>query len=70
MTRMGPEVSSRDPLVGFLYVLMRDHLTPGTVEGILMEHVERAAEKERVFSNGWLAEHAKDVAGRLAGFPQ
>lgn len=64
--RIGPEVSSDDRLVGFLYVLMRDHVPSGVVEGILVEHVEAAADRPtRVFSNGWLAEHAKNVASRL-----
>lgn len=55
-------VTSEDPLVCFLYLLLRDHVTPGTVEEI-MRNVN--PEVESVFTNGWLAEYAKDIAKRL-----
>jgi hypothetical protein len=57
-------VASSDPLVAFLYVLLRDHLLCGEVEGILLNHVTG---EETVFTNGWLAEYAKDLAARLHG---
>lgn len=56
------EVSSADPLVGFLYLLTRDHVTPGTVEEI-MKQVFQAPES--TYSNGWLAKYAMDVADRI-----
>lgn len=63
------EVNSDDSLVAFLYVLMRDHLTPGLVEEIILNHVAVGGptpwSPERQFTNGWLASYAKDVAERL-----
>ena len=60
------EVNSHDRLVGFLYILMREHLTAGEIESLMKEHVDPIPEgDEFVFSNGWLAEHAKDLAKRL-----
>lgn len=49
-------------LVSFLYELMRDHLPPGKVEEIV-----RASEGESnvVYTNGWLAQYAQDLANRL-----
>ena len=58
-------VSSQDRLVSFLYTLMRDHLTAGEVEAIVQEEVEPFADQVVEYSNGWLAEYAKDVAKRL-----
>lgn len=63
-TRSG-SVRSSDPLVSFLYTLMRDHMTPGEVEAILQEEVEKYAGKEVEYSNGWLATYSKDLAQRL-----
>jgi hypothetical protein len=63
-TRSG-SVKSSSSLVSFLYTLMRDHLTPGEVEAILQEEVEAYAGKEVEYSNGWLANYAKDIAQRL-----
>jgi len=56
-------INSSDPLVSFLYILMRDHVTPGSVEDILQNHVE--GEDESEFCNGYLASYAKDIANRL-----
>lgn len=55
------DVRSDDPLVSFLYQLMRDHLAVGVVEG-LMGEVEK---QPSIFTNGWLANYAKDLAERL-----
>lgn len=46
----------------FLYILMRDHLTPGATEGIWHEVRDLT---EAQFSNGWLAGHAADLETRL-----
>lgn len=54
-------VESQDPLVSFLYELMRDHVPPGTVETI-MKNTPLVPTK---FCNGWLAKYAEDVASRL-----
>ena len=57
--------ASSSPLVSFLYILMRDYLTSGDVEEILLKHVEETRGKAATFSNGWVAKHAEDVAERL-----
>jgi hypothetical protein len=58
-------VDSKDPLVGFLYILMRDHLPVGMVEGIMRDHVNVETDDVDNYSNGWLAEYAKDLSKRL-----
>lgn len=55
-------IGSNDPLVAFLYLLMRDHVLPGDVEGLLRQVT---ASNGYTFCNGWLASHAIDVAKRL-----
>ena len=57
-----------DKLTGFLYVLLRDHLPAGTVEGIVSNHVENPVALGTVqfqFSNRPLAEYARELAERL-----
>jgi len=54
-------VSTSDPLVSFLYDLLRDHVSPGGVE----ELVRQSPARETFLTNGWLASYAKDVAHRL-----
>lgn len=59
-------VESSDPLVAFLYHLMRDHLPAGVVEGIVQNHVPNPGrEVTAYFTNGYLASYAKDIAARL-----
>lgn len=55
-------VKINSKLVSFLYELMRDHLPTGTVEEIV-----RASEQESevIYTNGWLAQYAEDLANRL-----
>lgn len=48
-------------VVSFLYELMRDHVPPGVVEGI----VNHSQELPCSMTNGWLAGYALDVASRL-----
>lgn len=55
-------VSSDDSLVSLLYELMRDYVPPGTIEGIM---ASCKTDTETVFTNGWLANYAKDLANRL-----
>jgi len=55
-------IVSDDKLVSFLYILLRDHLPSADVEEIVREHTSN---NEMLFTNGWLAEYAKDIAGRL-----
>lgn len=59
--RRSGEVKSTDPLVGLLYVLMRDHVAPGTVEKIIQD----CGPEETMYTNGWLATYAQDLAKRL-----
>jgi hypothetical protein len=56
---------SRDPVVSFLYELMRDHVTPGRVEAIVRESISRVDMDETAYTNGWLADYAEDIAERL-----
>ncbi len=53
---------STDPLVSFLYTLLRDHLPAGEVELITRE-----AEKHHdvAYSNSYLAGYASNIASRL-----
>jgi hypothetical protein len=48
-------------LVAFLYELMRDHLPPGVVERL----VQDSQISECLYTNGWLAKYAEDLANRL-----
>lgn len=55
------EVNSDSKVVSFLYELLRDHLPAATVEELV-----RNSSVERVhYTNGWLAQYAKDLAIRL-----
>jgi hypothetical protein len=58
------KVNGHNILVEFLYILMRDHVVPGTIESILKD-LEKHCDLEKEFSNGWLANYAKDIASRL-----
>ena len=64
--RSGSE-DGNDPLATFLYILIRDHLPAGEVEGILKKHIFPDGKKFEgdEFSNGWLARYAKDISKRL-----
>lgn len=57
-------VDSTDPLVSFLYILMRDHVPAGVVEEITRNHCEKDL-SDANFCNGFIANYAKDVARRL-----
>lgn len=59
------------PLVTFLYKLMRDEVTPGRIEEILLEagiDEPVTTPHDVVFTNGWLAQYAQDLAWRLTGW--
>lgn len=61
-------IKSKDKLVGFLYILMRDYLPTGKIEEIMQGHVYpdgMLADFESIYTNGWLAQYAKDLANRL-----
>jgi hypothetical protein len=63
--RSGDVKTKKDPLTSFLYELMRDHMTPGEVEYLVLSAVNEPEDVS--YSNGWLAEYAADLAGRLRG---
>lgn len=54
-------VQIESKLVSFLYDLMRDHLPAGVVEKL----VQDSQEPNVTYTNGWLANYAKDLAERL-----
>jgi hypothetical protein len=54
---------SDDPLVSLLYSLMRDHVQPGVIEKLVTE-VEKG-EIHTVYTNGYLAQYARDIVIRL-----
>ena len=56
-------VAYDDKLTSFLYELMRDHLPPGVVEELVRD--AELGTPTVVFSNGWLATYAHDLAKRL-----
>lgn len=53
---------SKDPLVCFLYDVMRDHLPVGVVEKLVLENVHGL---DCLFSNGFLAKYAENLAREL-----
>jgi len=54
-------VSTRNKLVEFIYLLGRDHVSLGTIEAIM----EEVTGEEILYTNGWLANYAKNVTERL-----
>ena len=64
MRERSGKVNSDKMMVGFLYELMRDHLPVGTVERLIRNNAVEGCD-EFNFSNGWLAEIAKDMAKRI-----
>jgi len=57
------QVDSNKPLVGFLYILMRDYVPCGVVEEIMKG--QKIDSRKCQYTNGWLAQYAKDLAKRL-----
>lgn len=49
----------------FLYILIRDHLTLGQIEGIMRDHVEPASGKQTIMSAPFVGVIAEDLAKRL-----
>ena len=49
----------------FLYILLRDHLTSGYVEGIIKEHVNKIGDGGIDFTNSHLAEYSEDLVERI-----
>lgn len=55
---------SDEPLVTFLYLLLRQCVHPGDVEQAVCE-VEQGAERVSLLSNAFLAEYAQNISDRL-----
>ena len=64
-------VKSKDPLVCFLYLLLRQGLPFGEIEDLIDQSIaatnseKMIGESFFVFTNGWAARHAEDMANRL-----
>jgi len=57
-------IDVNDPLVSFLYDLLRDHLAPGLVERLVQEAVTYP---NVMYTNGYIAKYCQDLAARLRG---
>lgn len=60
------EVSGIDVLQGVLYDLLRDHIQPSTLEKIVRDN-SRMHGNVALYTNGWLASYAEDLAKRIRG---
>lgn len=58
-------VTYTDPLTSLFYSLLRDHLPAGVVEKLVNEVLEEP--DEIVFTNGWLAKYANNLADQMRG---
>ncbi len=66
MFRRSGGIISSSRWVAFLYIAMRDgDISPGRVEDILEKHVLDLSSDQQVYSNGYLAQYAIDISGRL-----
>jgi len=54
-------IESGDKVVGFIYLLGRDYMGIGKIEQIM----DSISSETVIYTNGWLAQYAKDVANRL-----
>ena len=61
---MTGSVTSDHPLVCLLYEIMRDHVPVGVVEQ-MVANLEKFHGHDLKFTNGWLAQHAKNMVVRL-----
>ena len=57
-------LTTHDRLVTFLYMLMRDYITPGDIQSILFNDIIDQP-KEMELSNGWIGKYAEYVASKL-----
>lgn len=58
------KITSSDPLVSFLYVVMRNGCPTGVVEQAMME----MSDEEIQYTNGYLAEYSKYIASKMRNF--
>lgn len=59
-----PPVFTKDPAVIFLYLLLREEVSPGAIESRMLE-VEEAAGQEIRLTNQYLAGYAMNIVRRL-----
>ena len=64
LVKLSGSVVTHDPLVTFLYMLMRDYVKPGDIQTILFNDIIDQP-KEMELSNGWIGKYAKYVASKL-----
>ena len=64
LRRRSGNVKSKDKLVAFLYQLMRDHLPTADVETLVLDNTGPNMD-EFLFTNGYLAKYAINLAKRL-----
>lgn len=64
MRQRSGEFKSDDPLVSFFYSLLISHLQPGEIEALILD-LERHQGKTILFTNGWIAQYAEDLAKRI-----
>lgn len=64
MHKRSGKVHATDPLIALLYDLLRDHVKPGDME-MLVRDACLYDTATKVYSNGWLAKFAEDIAFRL-----
>lgn len=62
LRKLCPDRQENEKLVDFLYVLLRQHVLPGDIEDLMINHVR--AEKSQ-YCNPYLAQYARDLAERL-----
>lgn len=58
-------ITSNSKAVAFVYELLRDHLSAGTIERCVLNSTGPNTE-EFIFTNGYLAKYAIDVVKRLS----
>jgi len=64
MFQRSGEVESTDPLLAFIYVMLRNGAGPGVVHDAL----ENMTDGTMRYTNGWLAEYAKYVAEKMRNY--
>jgi len=64
MFQKSGEIELSDPLVAFLYVMLRNGAGPGVIH----EALENMTNQPMRYTNGWLAQYAKYVAEKMRGF--
>ena len=64
MYKASGEIESTDPLLAFLYVMLRNGAGPGVIH----EALENMTDQPMRYTNGWLAQYAQFVADKMRGF--